>query len=407
MDADTALELVKKGSSLLFLDVPQHTLLGIDTQMIPPGPHFVYYSSSDRGGSEFSPMIAFFIDLKPSEVIVRKWDLQEERLVKVPEEEEERFSQAVKSLEFDRYLGPYALSQYGEWKMLSNYITKNVIERIGSMHDFKIYYITMIIFLMQKWWFGLQQKTKTNEPIGGDITVIHEPDILENGPKTAMEEALSEQLKNTNIPTSDDKLKKRGCYYTKITRLIKKKGVHSQDLTSLNLDKTSLLESILMKDYGGTEDLLLGELQFAFIAFLMGQSLEAFLQWKAIVHLLFGCTEAPLHSRSRLFTKVLYYQLKYALQKGQTDNNVAAKGPITLLDDSFLTSDSFLHHLCKEFFSIVLEAPVVDGDLLSSTRRLKELLETSLGWVFQQNNGDGVFYEEDDEFAPVVVMTDE
>ncbi|KAM0062900.1 putative A1 cistron-splicing factor, AAR2, AAR2 domain superfamily [Helianthus debilis subsp. tardiflorus] len=390
MDAETALELVKKGAALLFLDVPQHTLFGIDTQifsvgpnfkgikMIPPGPHFVYYSSSNRGGSEFSPMIGFFIDLNPSEVIVRKWDPQEERLVKVPEEEEERYSQAVKSLEFDKYLGPYTLSQYGEWKMLSNYITKSVIERI--------------------------------EPIGGDITVIHEPDILENGPKTAMEEALSEQLKNTNVPTSDDMLKKRGCYYTKIPRLIKKKGVVSQDLTSLNLDKTSLLESILMKDYGGTEDLLLGELQFAFIAFLMGQSLEAFLQWKAIVHLLFGCTEAPLHSRSRLFTKfmkVVYYQLKYALQKGQTDNNVAAKGPITLLDDSFLSSNSFLHHLCKEFFSLVLEAPVVDGDLLSWTRRLKELLETSLGWVFQQNNGDGVFYEEDDEFAPVVVMTDE
>ncbi|KAI3761018.1 hypothetical protein L1987_51423 [Smallanthus sonchifolius] len=390
MDADAALELVKKGAALLFLDVPQHTLLGIDTQMfsvgpnfkgikmIPPGPHFIYYSSANRGGSEFSPMIGFFMDLNPSEVIVRKWDLQEERLIKVPEEEEEIYSQAVRSLEFDKYLGPYTLSQFGEWKMLSNYITKSVIERI--------------------------------EPIGADISVIHEPDILENGPKTAMEEALSKQLKNTNIPKSDDRLRKRGCYYTKIPRLIKQKGALSQDLTSLNLDKTSLLESILVKDYGGAEDLLLGELQFAFIAFLMGQSLEAFLQWKAIVSLLFGCTDAPLHSRSRLFTKfmkVLCNQLKYALQKGQTDNNVAAKGPITLLDDSFLSADSFLQHLCKEFFSLVLEAPVVDGDLLSWTRRLKELLEAFLGWIFQQNNGDEVFYEEDDEFAPVVVMIDE
>lgn len=78
------------------------------------------------------------------------------------------------------------------------------------------------------------------EPIGADISVIHEPDILENGPKTAMEEALSEQLKNTNIPQSDDTLKKRGCYYTKIPRLIKKKGALSQDLTSLNLDKVHI-----------------------------------------------------------------------------------------------------------------------------------------------------------------------
>ncbi|KAL8217815.1 hypothetical protein R6Q57_021188 [Mikania cordata] len=393
MDADTALDLVKKGAALLFLDVPQHTLLGIDTQMfsvgpnfkgikmIPPGPHFIYYSSSNRGGSEFSPMIGFFVDLNPSEAIIRKWDLQEEQLVKVPEEEEERYSQAVRRLEFDKYLGPYNLSKFGEWKMLSNYITKNVIERI--------------------------------EPIGADISVIHEPDILKNGPKTVMEETLSEQLKNTNIPKSDDTLKNRSCYYTKIPHLVKQKGVLSQDLTSLNLDKTSLLESILMKDYGGTEDLLLGELQFAFIAFLMGQSLEAFFQWKAIVSLLFGCTDAPLNSRSRFFTKfikVLYNQLKYALQKGQPDNNIAARGPITLLDDSFLSADSFLQHLCKEFFTVVFEAPFVDGDLLSWTRRLKELLETSLGWVFQHNNGDEIFYEDDDEvsmFAPVVVMTDE
>ncbi|PNX78312.1 AAR2 protein family, partial [Trifolium pratense] len=57
---------------------------------------------------------------------------------------------------------------------------------------------------------------------------------------------------------------------------------------------TQLLETLLAKDYGGSEELLLGELQFAFIAFLMGQSLEAFLQWKSLVSLLFGCTEASL-----------------------------------------------------------------------------------------------------------------
>lgn len=79
-----------------------------------------------------------------------------------------------------------------------------------------------------------------------------------------------------------------------------------------------------MKEYDGVEDRLLGELQFAFIAFLvcrivyytshrinvcryvslstcidddwslsqMGQSLDGFLQWKSLVSLLLGCTEA-------------------------------------------------------------------------------------------------------------------
>ncbi|KAM1132676.1 hypothetical protein FF1_047038 [Malus domestica] len=145
MDSETALELVKRGVTLLFLDVPQHTLIGIDTQMfsvgpefkgikmIPPGPHFVYYSSSTRDGKEFSPIIGFFIDAGPSEVIVRKWNQQDERLVKVPEEEEERYCQAVRSLEFDRHLGPYNLSQYGDWKQLSSYITKSIIQRIVNL----------------------------------------------------------------------------------------------------------------------------------------------------------------------------------------------------------------------------------------------------------------------------------
>ncbi|CAA2986744.1 Hypothetical predicted protein [Olea europaea subsp. europaea] len=68
--------------------------------------------------------------------------------------------------------------------------------------------------------------------------------------------------------------------------------MHSEDLTSMNIDKTRLLESVLTEAYEGDEDSLLGELQFTFVAFLMGQSLEAFLQWKLLIGLLLGCTEA-------------------------------------------------------------------------------------------------------------------
>ncbi|KAL5811739.1 hypothetical protein ACOSQ3_026689 [Xanthoceras sorbifolium] len=387
MDPDAALELVKRGVTLLLLDVPQYTLVGIDTQMfsvgpafkgikmIPPGVHFVFYSSSSRDGKEFSPIIGFFIDAGPSEVIVRKWDQQEERLVKVSEEEEVRYVQAIRSLEFDRQLGPYTLSQYGDWKRLSNYITKSTIERL--------------------------------EPIGGEITVTSEP-AMKNTPNTTMEKALDEQLKTSKFSNNVDKSERKGCYYTSIPRVIKRKGIQGKELTSLNLDKTQLLESLLMKDYGGSEDLLLGELQFAFIAFLMGQSLEAFLQWKSLVSLLFGCVEAPFHTRSQLFTKfikVIYYQLKYGLQKDRSDIQTGAS---TLLDDSWLSADSFLHHLCKDFFSLVQEASVVDGDLLSWSRKLKELLENSLGWEFQHSSAvDGMYFEQGDEYAPVVEMLDD
>ncbi|XP_069150110.1 uncharacterized protein [Solanum lycopersicum] len=284
MEAEAALELVKHGATLLLLDVPQNTLIGIDTQMffsgpnfkgvkmIPPGVHFIYYSSSNREGNEFSPIVGFFVEASPSEVIVKKWDSKDERFVKLSEEEGERYAQAVKKLEFDRQLGPYALDQYGDWKRLSNFITKSTIGRI--------------------------------EPVGGEITIISESEMVGNVHKTAMEKVLAEQLKSSKFSKPDKKSPSNSCYYTSIPRVIKLKGVSGQDLTNMNLDKTHILETILTKQYGGSEDSLLGELQFAFVAFLMGQSLEAFLQWKLLVSLLLGCTEAPLHTRTQLFTKV-------------------------------------------------------------------------------------------------------
>lgn len=391
MDPEKALELVKHGSTLLLLDVPQYTLFGIDTQvfsvgpefkgikMIPPGIHFVFYSSSNKDGKEFSPIIGFFIETSPSEVVVRKWNPEEERLVKVPEEEEERYAQAVKHFEFDKNLGPYSLNDYADWKRLSNYITKDVIEHI--------------------------------EPIGGEITVTCESNLVGNIPKTTMEKALAEQLKNSNFYKEAESSEKKGCYYTPIPRVVKQKGISGAQLTSVNLDKSHILESILMKEYDGVDDRLLGELQFAFIAFLMGQSLDGFLQWKSLVSLLLGCTEAPFHTRSQLFIKFIkcvYHQLKYGFQRDNARNSGVEKESSLWLDDSWFSSDSFLHHLCKEFFLLVDEASVVDGDLLTWTRKLRELLENSLGWEFQRKSAmDGLYFEEDDEYAPVVEMLDE
>ncbi|KAL6587836.1 hypothetical protein OROMI_000814 [Orobanche minor] len=450
MDPETALEFVKHGATIILLDVPQYTLIGVDTQMfssgpnfkgikmIPPGIHFVYYSSSNRKGSEFSPFVGFFIDAKASQgkleefchaaakadqlklscsgngsfeehpfnnmlsfVIVRKWDQKEERFVKLSDDEEERYSDAVKGLEFDKHLGPYTLSQYGVWRQLSNYITKNTIERIAAEFVKLIHYREGLV----------NSVNELVEPIGGEITVAFESEMVGIS-KTAMEEALADQFKNSKFSSPVEKPQK-SCYYTAIPRVVKHKGMSGKELTDLNLDKTQLLESILIKEYRGDEDAVLAELQFAFIAFLMGQSLEAFMQWKLLVSLLLGCTEAPLHTRSRLFTKfieVIYYQLKYVFVKDQKDIGAKHEGESVLLDESWLSSDNFLHRLCKvwDFFSVVLAAQMIDGDLLSWTRRLRVLLEESLGWQFQMNSaGDEIYVEEDDEYAPVVEIVDD
>jgi A1 cistron-splicing factor AAR2 len=45
--------------------------------------------------------------------------------------------------------------------------------------------------------------------------------------------------------------------------------------------------------------------QFAFLAFLVGQSLQGFGQWKDVLHLVLGCEKAPLTTRPSLYARLL------------------------------------------------------------------------------------------------------
>lgn len=51
-------------------------------------------------------------------------------------------------------------------------------------------------------------------------------------------------------------------------------GISAAELTALNLDKSALLETVVAQQYAGRFDDLLGELQFAFVAFVFGQSVD-------------------------------------------------------------------------------------------------------------------------------------
>ena len=61
--------------------------------------------------------------------------------------------------------------------------------------------------------------------------------MVTNTPKTEMEKALDGQMKSSKFLTSVDNSQSRGCYYTSIPRVIKQKGIHGQELSSLNIDK--------------------------------------------------------------------------------------------------------------------------------------------------------------------------
>jgi A1 cistron-splicing factor AAR2 len=59
-----------------------------------------------------------------------------------------------------------------------------------------------------------------------------------------------------------------------LPRLVKTPGASGAELTALNLDKTAALEEAASQTGDPSGKALLGELQFAYITFLFGQSLE-------------------------------------------------------------------------------------------------------------------------------------
>lgn len=77
------------------------------------------------------------------------------------------------------------------------------------------------------------------EPIGGEITVACESSLVGSIPKTTMEKALAEQLKDSKLHREVESSERNGCYYTPIPRVIKQKGISGAELTSVNLDKVT------------------------------------------------------------------------------------------------------------------------------------------------------------------------
>ncbi|EIE22542.1 AAR2-domain-containing protein [Coccomyxa subellipsoidea C-169] len=413
---ERAKELAEVGGALLLLDVPAGTVVGIDQQtfvvgprfkgvkMLPPGPHFISCNAtSGSSGTDFAPTLGFFVHLAPRSVVVRRWDAQEELLLPIEDADEvERLAAGVRRFDFDAYLAPYDLSSFTTWQSLSGHITPGVIERLSPV-------------------------------AGGNICVTAEADPSLLAPRTAAEARLSEQLASkaamqeaaeavsskgeaadardeqagasaSGRPPAPPPVKGVGrCFYTRLPRNAKGTGLTPQEVTQLNLDKSRLLDEVIAELYGGDADIMLGELQFAFLAFLLGHSLESFGQWKALLHLALACEEAPLQTCPGFYSKLLAAvraQLQHCLASGRGPD-AAQPSPLGLPMTDELLADSFLKRLFARFYDMLHSAGGrVPPQLQAEASRLQQVLEAGLGWSFSVGELAG---ESDDEDAPVIV----
>ena len=167
-------------------------------------------------------------------------------------------------------------------------------------------------------------------------------------------------------------------------------GYSEKQVTISNFDKSTILQELSKKisfnQTGSTlqfYQLLLGEWQFAFILFYLGQNYEGFEQWKKIVYLLSNCEEA-ISSHKDLFMNfipVLYEQLDQL--------------PIDFFDDqtpggtyfephkrgSKVSSirDNFIFDSLNTFYEICMSEPTdgrkVSKKIKARVSKLKSLME--------------------------------
>ncbi|GMH43240.1 hypothetical protein BSKO_11162 [Bryopsis sp. KO-2023] len=396
LDPDSALDAVKSGGTILLVDVPPGTCIGIDhnafavgekfvgVKMVPPGVHFISSSSGDSQGG-FAPVVGFFVHVRPGDIVVRRWNKEEEMLVGMEggESEEEGYKRGVLNFDFDSGLAPYDLRGWKKWRGLSEFITEEIVERVS--------------------------------PVGGCMSVMGEGIKMDVNGSTVAERALLEQLGKGRVDLKDAGVEGKvsgnlggRCFYTKIHSFARSTELTGSELTAIHLDKSPILESVLTSKFSADPDGLLGELQFAFVSFVMCQSLQGLQQWKSILGLMLGCEHACLDTHRDLFVKFsrcVRHQLAFGLGTWTSSDSEASSSNSEgfllegILGDSVL-DESFLKGGLMDFLGCVHEAcegesDGVDVELYGECLKIGELVKLKLNWELE----DG----ECGEYAPVVV----
>lgn len=206
--------------------------------------------------------------------------------------------------------------------------------------------------------------------------------------------------------SSDDK--PPTIYYTTIPSLPNRSSLSPADITRFYHDRSEQL-SLLLKAYTHEMELL-GEVQFCFITFLIGQEYGAFEQWKAMLLLLCSCEAAveEHHAFFEHFTNILTTQLTHAPPDFFVDEISSSDGKggrgnfLSVCLDSYLTIVQqstvplTFHHAIERLQHVI--------------RKIFPLRKVKMGNIPRQmGRGRGTGddeeeeEEEEDEYAPVVV----
>ncbi|XP_038062741.1 protein AAR2 homolog [Patiria miniata] len=371
MDQDTARKLFEEGATLLFLNVPPGTEFGIDyntwntaenfkgVKMIPPGVHFVYYSAVNVRERSTAPRMGFFHCFKRQEVMVLSWSKRDEDAVEHFLEDGEEAEYRGRLREFDPFLGSYPYESLKKWVSLTSHITEALVKDLMPSCG-KIFSAPQLI---------ADDKTRTS----AQRAELAESRRLEHpeGANTSAEDLLPRMH---NEPGTEIR-------FSPIPDRNYPVGASAAEITKYSMDLSYTLESMLRTHYPDHPSGILGEIQFAFVCFLVGQVYDGFEQWKRLVHILCA-SEESLMAHQELYASFitsLHFQLKEV--------------PADFFID-IVSKDNFLTTTLREFFAN-LQGAEVGQPLKVKGRRFKDSLTKRFRWDFDAMPDDD---------APVVVQ---
>ncbi|XP_036390126.1 protein AAR2 homolog [Megalops cyprinoides] len=375
MDPETARGLFEEGATLVLLGVPEGTELGMDykswqvgprfrgLKMIPPGLHFLHYSSCNvnRGG-EMGPKTGLFLFLQPREVQLARWNEKEEDLDFSPSQNQEEVDRVKAGLQdLDPFLGPYPYETLRKWVSLTDRLTPEVASGLQPLSGRICAFGDVMPELQLP---HTKDREEQNLP-RNDTECQSMREGLERLPR--MKQRAGTELRFSHIP-----------------KQTYPPGATPAQITQYSMDLSYALDCLLESNYKQEPLHVLGELQFAFVCFLVGNVYEGFEHWKRLLALLCR-SETAMCARRDLYLgliAVLYHQL------GEVPSDFYV---------DIVSQDNFLTSTLRDFFQFA-SGPGVDASLRKRAQKFKVHLTKKFRWNFEEDLED---------CAPVVVQLPE
>ena len=259
--------------------------------------------------------------------MIKTWDVATEQLLDMHDADEaERYADGVRRFEFDAFLAPYDLSSFRAWAGLSRHISAALIASLSpvgaggnisimaeaddpELAEPKTEAERKLVQQLQEGRARLAERQRLQQQegeAGGPPSIVTpgpapevapqpeeamqvEPVEAATTPSGAATAAVAPSALTPPAAAAAAAGPSGRCFYTRLPgRLLKQRGLTAAELTAANLDKSAALLAAVGQRYGSGSSCgslscmegLLGELQFAFAAFVFGQSLDGFSQVK-------------------------------------------------------------------------------------------------------------------------------